>query len=190
MPPSTAGSSQLNDGSVASKGTSRLPAVRHVPVAAGRAGRLPTSSRHGVLSSSSLSASTFDFDTEGGRRSDGSKVRVAVRRARASAIAHHNPIVMTTAVTTPHDDTAIRNRMMNSSNRCSLEPRRSNGSAQMSTRLPRTYPKRYPTSSAKQSPLSGSSQRHIDGRSKAFELVEDASRNVELLRLARLGSAP
>jgi hypothetical protein len=75
-----------------------------------------------VLSSASLTASTLDFDTEGGRPGDGSKVRVAVRRARASAIAHQNPMVTTTAVTTPHDDTAIRNRMMNNSNGCSLEP--------------------------------------------------------------------
>jgi hypothetical protein len=79
-----------------------------------------------VLSRTSLSASTLDLDTEGGRPGDCSEVRVDVRWARASAIAHHNAMVTTKAVTTPHDDTAIRNKMMNSSNGCSLEPRRSN----------------------------------------------------------------
>jgi hypothetical protein len=153
--PSTAGRCQLNDGSVASKGTSRLPVVRHVPVTAGRAGQLPTSSRPRVLSSSSLSASTLDFDTDDGRPGDGSKVRVAVRRARASAIAHHNPMVTTTAVTTPHDDTANRDKIMNRSNGCSLEL---DGRLvrPVSTRLPRTLSKGYPTSPATQGSFSGS----------------------------------
>jgi hypothetical protein len=120
--------------------------------------------------------STLDSDTDDGRPGDGSKVRVAVRRAHASAIAHHNPMVTMTAVTTPHDDTAIRNRILNSSNGCSLEPRRSNAPPNVDP-SPSDLSKRYPTSAATQGSFSGSSQRHIDGRSKAFELVEDASRS-------------
>ena len=167
VPPSTAGRCQLNDGSVASKGTSRLPAVRHVPVTAGRAGQLPTTSRPRVLSRSSLSASTLDFDTEGRRPGDGSKRRVDVRRALASAIAHHNPMVTTKAVTTPHDDTAIRKTMMNGSNGCSLEPRRSNDPPNVDP-SPSDLSKRYPTSPATHGSFSGSSRRHIKGRSEAF----------------------
>ena len=135
--PPTAGRPQLNDGSVASKGTSRLPAVRHVPVTAGRVGQLPTSSRRRTLLSSSLSASTLDFDTDDGRPGDGANVRLAVRRQRA-VIAHHNPMVTTTAVTTP---TTTPRSEQNDEQVQRVLPRSLDGRMvrPMSTRLPRTY---------------------------------------------------
>jgi hypothetical protein len=120
-----------------------------------------------VLSRTSLSASTLDLDTEGGRPGDCSEVRVDVRWARPSAIAHHNAMVTTKAVTTPHDDTAIRNKMMNSSNGSpsSLDGRMLRPIVDPS---PSDLSKRYPTSPATHGSVSGSSQRHIDARSEEF----------------------
>jgi hypothetical protein len=80
------------------------------------------SSRHGMLSGSALSASNLDSDTDDGPPGDVSNVAGAVRRARRSAMAHHKIMVTTTAVTTPHDETANRTKMMGRSNGCSLPP--------------------------------------------------------------------